>query len=136
MSQTDPIGDMLAMMKNGAERQKEKVTLSYSRMKESVCQVLKEEGYIEDVRRTEEEGAGPKGRFLHIFLRYDEDRKPLIRGLRRVSRPGRKVYRGVETIGKVLDGLGVAILTTSKGVMSDRKARKERVGGEVICKVW
>ncbi|MHC4607573.1 MAG: 30S ribosomal protein S8, partial [Planctomycetota bacterium] len=113
-------------------RQKERISLPYSRLKEGVSRVFKDEGYVADVQVTEEGGR----KTLHVYLRYDDDHKPIIRGLRKVSRPGRRVFRGVDGIGKVLDGLGVSVLTTSQGVMSDRRARKERVGGEVLCKIW
>ena len=105
-------------------------------MKEAVGKVLKEEGYVADVRTTGMEESNPKMRMLHVYLRYDEDRHSIIKGLKRVSRPGRRIFRGVSDLDKVLDGLGVSILSTSRGIMSDRKARKDRVGGEVICKVW
>lgn len=135
MSQTDPIGDMLAMIKNAVQRRKEKISLPHSRMKEAVARVLSDEGYVGDVRVTDpEEGSVIK--HLHVYFRYDEEMSPVFRALRRVSRPGKRVYRGVGDLGRVLDGLGVSVLSTSKGVMSDRKARTERVGGEVICKVW
>ena len=132
MASSDPIGDMLAMIKNAGQRTHERISLPHSKIKESVATVLKKEGYVEDVKMTEE------GIFktLHIYLRYDEDRKPIIKSLKRVSKPGRRIVKGVDDIEKVLDGLGVSILTTSRGVLSDREARKARVGGEVICKVW
>lgn len=136
MSASDPVGDMFAMMKNGLQRRKPKISLSHSRMKESVCRVLKEEGYIEDVQTVEDEKLGKKGRRLHVYLRYDAEGVSVIRGLHRVSRPGCRVYRGVRNLGKVLDGLGITVLSTPRGIVSDRKARREKLGGEVICKVW
>jgi len=137
MSQTDPVGDMLAMFHNAALRKKPRVAVPHSRMKEGVCRVLKEEGYVQDVQVVETPSrTGKPRRALHVYLRYDGDRRPMVRGLRRVSRPGCRVFRGVDDLGKVLDGLGISVLSTSRGLMSDRRARKERVGGEVICKVW
>ena len=135
MSQSDPVGDMLAIIKNGLKRGMEKVSLPHSKLKEAVCRVLKDEGYVQDVR-ADEASAPRKSRQLHVYLRYDENKRPLIRGIRRVSRPGCRVFRGLGDWEKVLDGLGITVISTSHGVVSDRAARKERVGGEVICKVW
>ncbi len=136
MSQTDPIGDMFAMMKNAVLRQKEKIQLPSSRQKSEICRVLKEEGYIEDCRVMNDEKLGDKRRWLHVYLKYDADRRPLFQGLKRVSKPGCRVFRGVDELKKVMDGLGITVLSTSRGILSDRTARKERVGGEIICRVW
>ena len=132
MSQTDPVGDLLAIIKNALQRRTEKVSLPHSKLKESVCIVLKDEGYLLDVKSTEEDGK----KTLHVYLRYDDESRAIIRGLKRVSRPGRRVFRGVKDLGKVLDGLGISVLSTSRGVISDRTARKDHLGGEIICKVW
>jgi len=135
MPSSDPVGDMIAMIKNACGRRHKRISLPHSRLKEGVAKVLRSEGYIADVKVT----ADDKKTFLrtlHLYLRYDDVGGPVITEIRRVSRPGCRIFRGVDRLGKVLDGLGVSVLSTSKGVLSDRQARKERVGGEMICKVW
>ncbi len=128
MSMTDPIADMLTRIRNAQMVEKPSVQVPHSKMKEALVRVLKEEGYIEDYQV---ERDGPKAT-LNIRLKYYAGR-PVIDRIERVSRPGRRVYRGVEELPKVLNGLGVAIVSTPKGVMTDRAARQARVGGEVIC---
>ena len=130
MTMTDPISDMLCRMRNAQMGLKESVSMPSSKQKVAIAQVLKEEGYINDFR-VEGEGAKP---VLTIALRYYEGR-PVISELRRVSKPGLRVYRGKSDVPKVLNGLGVAIISTSKGIMSDRKARLIGSGGEVVCYV-
>lgn len=132
MASSDPVGDMIAMIKNANARRHRRVSVRHSRMKEGICRVLREEGYLEDVRVVEEGGA----RYLHIYLKYDPEGEPVLTELRRVSRPGCRIFRGIDSIGKVRDGLGIAVLSTSKGILSDRQARRLRVGGEWICKAW
>ena len=135
MPSSDPVGDMLAVIKNGLQRKHKRVQVPHSRFKEGVAKVLQSEGYVEDVKTVETEGRATH-KSLHVFLKYDVDGGSVITNLRRMSKPGCRVFRGVDRIGKVLDGLGVTVLSTSKGIMSDRQARKQRVGGELICKVW
>lgn len=135
MPSSDPVGDMIAMLKNAAQRRHPKVSLPHSRLKEGVARVLQKEGYLEDVRVTADERR-PQIKTLHLYLRYDEEGGCVISEIRRVSRPGCRIFRGVERLGRVQDGLGIAVLSTSKGILSDRQARQERVGGEVLCKVW
>jgi small subunit ribosomal protein S8 len=135
MSMSDPIADMLTRIRNAMQRQHESVAMPHSGLKEAVAEVLKSEGYIENYEILPRE---PQN-VLRVQLKYVGDRRtrrPVITGLERVSRPGRRVYVGKKTAPWVLSGIGVAILTTSKGVMTDQRARRLGVGGEVLCKVW
>ncbi len=129
---TDPISDMLTRIRNGVMARHDRVEMPFSRLKEHIAQVLKSEGYVDDVRTSE--GEGPKR--LTVVLRYGRERESAIDGLRRVSTPGRRVYVRHDRIGKVCSGMGVSILSTSRGVMTDKEARKQRVGGELLCEVW
>ena len=130
MSMTDPIADMLTRIRNGQKARKLSVSMPASKQKEAVATVLKDEGYITGFE-TSGEGAAKS---LSIELKYYEG-APVIEKVRRVSKPGLRVYRGKEDLPKVLGGLGVAIVSTSAGVMSDRQAREKGIGGEVICVV-
>ena len=130
MSMTDPIADMLTRIRNGQKARKVGVSMPSSKQKIAVASVLKDEGYITDFS-TEGEGAT---KALNIELKYFEG-APVIESVRRVSKPGLRIYRGKEDLPKVLGGLGIAIVSTSAGVMSDRQAREKGIGGEVICVV-
>lgn len=132
MSMSDPIADMLTRIRNALQARFPKIQLPASSVKEDICRVLKEEGFIVDYRRIEDDKQG----LLEIVLKYTNDQKPVIQGIKRVSKPSLRVYAGSKDIESVLSGLGVAILSTSKGVMTDRKARRETVGGEILCNVW
>lgn len=135
MSMSDPIADMLTRIRNAVQRQHKTVTLPHSKIKEAVAEVLKEEGYIADFEVLPEI---PQS-IMRVQLKYVSDRRSkrsVITGLERVSSPGRRVYVGKKEIPWVLDGVGVAILTTSRGVMTDNKARSLGIGGEILCKVW
>jgi small subunit ribosomal protein S8 len=129
---TDPIADMLTRIRNGALARHDRVELPHSHLKEHVADVMKSEGYLDDVRVSE--GEDPK--MLTLVLRYGRDRQSAIDGLRRVSTPGRRVYVRHDRIGRVCSGMGISILSTSRGVMTDREARRQRVGGELLCEVW
>jgi len=129
---TDPIADMLTRIRNGALARHDRVELPHSRLKQHVAQVLKEEGFVDDVRVSD--GEGPHT--LTVVLRYGRDRQSAIDGMRRVSTPGRRVYVRHDRINRVCSGLGISILSTSRGVMTDREAKKQRVGGELLCEVW
>jgi small subunit ribosomal protein S8 len=135
MPSSDPVGDMLAMIKNAFGRRHKRVSLPHSRMKEGVAKVLRSEGYIEDVKMLTDEKK-PERKYLHLYLKYGSDGESVISDIKRVSKPGCRIFRGVDNLGRIMDGLGVQVLSTSKGIMSDRQARKQRVGGELICKVW
>lgn len=130
MSMSDPIADMLTRIRNGQLVDKRAVTMPSSKLKVAIAQVLKDEGYIEDFQIAGEAGKS----MLEIRLKYYAG-KPVIERIERVSRPGLRVYRGRDAIPQVMNGLGVAIVTTPRGVMTDRKARQTGVGGEVLCYV-
>jgi len=128
---TDPIADMLIRIKNAAQARKELAVLPYSKFKANLAQLLSQEGFVGAVTEV-------PGRFksLQISLKYDKQGNPVISGLKRVSKPGQRIYLPVERLPRTNSGLGVTIVSTSKGLLSDRQARKEKVGGEVVCQVW
>jgi len=128
---TDPIADMLTRIRNAAEAQHERTIIPSSNLKEQVAAILKQEGFIDDF--SVDEGVQKS---LTIVLKYGRDRQSAFVGMRRASRPGRRFYVGHRDIPRVQNGMGVAILSTSAGVMTDRDARDKRVGGEVLCEVW
>ena len=132
MSMTDPLADMFTRIRNGSTARFEKVDIPSSRMKREIARILKEEGFIKNFRVISGEGGHE---ILRVFLKYDANRKGVIH-IRRVSKPGRRVYVGVEGMPPVMSGLGVSILSTSKGILTDKAARKAHVGGEVLCQVW
>jgi small subunit ribosomal protein S8 len=128
---TDPIADMLTRIRNAAQAQHEHTVLPSSKLKEKLAEILKQEGFIDDYRV--EDGVQNS---LTVFLKYNRDRQSAFVGMRRASRPGRRLYVGHRDIPRVYNGMGVAILSTSVGIMTDRDARDKRVGGEVLCEVW
>lgn len=132
MSMTDPIADMLTRIRNACMVSHETVEVPASKLKLELAKVLKEEGYIADYA-VKEEG---KFKVINITLKYDANRKPVITKLERISKPGLRHYSKAKNLQKVLGGLGVAIVSTPKGLLTDRKARKENVGGEVLCYVY
>ncbi len=132
MGMTDPIADLLARIRNAQQVRHELVTCPSSKMKERICEVLKENGYIRGYK-VEADGSFPT---LVVELKYDSHNKPAIRGLKRISKPGRRYYVKHKEIPRVMNGLGVAILSTSQGILADKDARARNVGGEVICSVW
>lgn len=129
---TDPIADMLARIRNAGMAKHPELALPASNTKLAIARVLVESGFLEDVRVEAREGRAT----LVVRMRYDDDGQPLVDGLKRVSRPGRRVYVGHEEIPRVRNGLGVAVISTSKGILSDRAAREASVGGELLCEVW
>ncbi len=129
---TDPIGDMLVRLRNGARRHHEVVTIPASRLKREVLRVLQAEGFIQGVEQAVEDGHP----VIKIQLRYIGEGQSMITGLERISKPGCRVYVGSKEIPKVRNGIGVSILSTSKGVMTDRESRHAGLGGEVLCSVW
>ena len=131
MSVSDPIADTLTIIRNAQHARKETVEFPASKLLERVVNIFKADGYVEDVRLLKDEKQG----VLKVYLKYDGN-KPAIMGIKRVSRPGLRVYADNGQIPRVLNGLGTAVLSTSKGVVSDREARKLKVGGEVVCYVW
>jgi small subunit ribosomal protein S8 len=136
---TDPISDMLARLRNAVSAKHTRVDMPASKLKAEIARILQDEGYIQGFRIVEEpsEKTGRQPRqVIRLFLKYGPRGERVITGLARVSRPGRRVYLGVEDVPQVLGGLGTSILTTSRGVMTGRAARKAGVGGEVLCNVW
>jgi len=131
MSLSDPIGDMLARIKNSQMRNKKKVQLPSSKFKIKIAEVLKSEGYIIDFKIRDDE----KKPNLEIDLKYNSG-NPVINVIERVSKPGRRIFSSAESLPKINNGLGIAIVSTPKGVMSDVDARKQKIGGEIICKVF
>jgi small subunit ribosomal protein S8 len=129
---TDPIADLLARIRNGAHARHAQIVCPASRQKLAIANVLRDNGFVGDVR-VDESGTRRK---LVVGLRYDDEGRPVIAGMRRVSRPGRRVYVGYGRIPKVRSGLGLAVLSTSRGVLSDRAAREAKLGGELLCEVW
>jgi small subunit ribosomal protein S8 len=131
MSVSDPIADTLTIVRNAMHARKETVEFPASKLLERILGIFKADGYIEDFRLLKDEKQG----ILKVYLKY-ENNKPAIMGIKRVSRPGLRVYADNGGIPRVLNGLGTAVLSTSKGVLSDREARKLKIGGEVICYIW
>lgn len=131
MSMTDPIADMLARIRNALHAQHPSVTMPGSKQKKRICEILKEEGYISDFSWTDDDKQG----LLQIQLKYQGD-EAAIEGMRRISRPGQRAYARGDDIPKVHNGLGILIVSTSKGMMTDRAARRHGIGGELICSVW
>jgi small subunit ribosomal protein S8 len=132
MSMTDPIADMLTRVRNANSASKEKVSMPTSKKLVEIARILKEEGYIVDYEVIASKPVGT----LEITLKYGEKKEKIIRGLKRISKPGLRVYAGKDDLPRVLGGLGTAVVSTSKGVMTDRDARKAGVGGEVLAYIW
>jgi small subunit ribosomal protein S8 len=135
---TDPISDMLSRIRNAVTAKHARVDLPASKLKAEIARILQDEGYIQGYRLVEEpaEKGGTPRPLIRVFLKYGPHGEKVISGIERISRPGRRVYLGVEDEPAVLGGLGTNILTTSRGVMTGRAARKDGVGGEVLCNVW
>jgi small subunit ribosomal protein S8 len=129
---TDPIADLLTRIRNAQTAKHDGCVVPYSVIKQSIVQILKDEGYIADFEVVDNQGF----RNINIRFKYGKKFERVITNLKRISKPGLRVYCGYQDLPRVLDGLGVAIISTSKGVMSDRSARKSKVGGEVLCYVW
>jgi small subunit ribosomal protein S8 len=134
MTMTDPIADMLTRVRNANVAMHDTVRMPSSKVKEALAAILLREGYIEG--SSVQDDPGRPGRTLEIRMKYSPERKRTISGLRRVSKPGLRVYTGADKLPRVLGGLGVAVLSTSHGLMTDREARQRRMGGEVLCYVW
>jgi len=129
---TDPIADMLTRVRNACRAGHRKVDIPSSRMKREIARILKESGFVHNYAYIDDNRQG----YLRLYLKYSPDEESVIQGLKRESRPGLRRYVGKDEIPRILNGLGVAILSTSKGILTDRTARREGVGGEVICSVW
>ena len=129
---TDPIADMLTRIRNALAVNKERVEIPSSNMKKAIADIMLKEGYVSDVKLVEDGYAGK----LVVTLKYAGKKKSVINALQRISRPGLRVYANVENMPKVMDGLGIAIISTNKGVMTDKQAKAANVGGEVLCYIW
>ena len=132
MSMTDPVADMLTRIRNALQAAHEIVNIPSSTLKINLANVLKSEGYIKNLRIISD----GQHRYIRVFLKFDKNGVPVIEGLKRISKPSCRVYAGYNEIPEVLNGYGVNIVSTSKGIMTDREARKQKVGGEIICAVW
>ncbi len=130
---TDPIADLLTRIRNGHMANHDKVDIPSSRVKQEIVRILKDEGFIKNFKVVEPRGSFPS---IRVYLKYGHEGKPVIHGLKRVSKPGRRIYRGKHQMPKVLGGMGISIITTSQGIMTDRKALELGVGGEILCSVW
>jgi small subunit ribosomal protein S8 len=132
MSMTDPVADLLTRIRNAQRAGLEELDLPASKMKQRICEVLREEGFVREVFLKQDDVQGT----LHVVLKYDEGKRPAISEIRRQSKPGLRRYVRHTEIPKVMNGLGIAILSTSRGVLVDREARKQHLGGELIATVW
>lgn len=132
MSQTDPIADMLTRIRNAVQARKKEVSLPSSGIKIEIAKILREEGFIRNYKVIEDKKQG----ILNVILKYAEDNQNVITGIRRVSSPGCRIYCTKDSVPKVLDGLGLAIISTSKGLMSGQKCEETGIGGEVLCSIW
>ena len=132
MSMTDPIADMLTRIRNGIQARHDRVELPASKLKVEIARILKSEGFISNYKLVEDKVQGT----LRVYLKYSDDGEPVIHGIERISRPGRRVYRAKDEIPRVLGGLGLAIVSTSRGVLSGSEAAKSGIGGEILCQVW
>ena len=132
MSMTDPVADLLTRIRNALLAKHDRLDVPASKLKRNIVALLKAEGYIEDFEIIENTPQDT----LRVFLRYSQQGVPAMRRVSRVSKPGRRVYRGADDIKPVLNGLGTAIVSTSKGLLTDRQAREMRVGGEILCELW
>ena len=136
MTMTDPIADMLTRLRNANQAYHDEVSMPYSKLKAGVAEILKQEGYITSYNVTDNAAEGKPGQTLHIALKYGRNRERSIAGVRRISKPGLRVYAKHTGLPKVLGGLGVAIISTSQGLLTDRQANQKGVGGEVLAYVW
>lgn len=132
MVMTDPIADMLTRIRNANSVGHDKVEVPGSNIKKSIADILKKEGFVRDAEFISDDKQG----VIRLFLKYGKNQERVITGLKRISKPGRRVYASHDNVPRVLGGLGIAVLSTSSGIMTDKEARKARVGGEVICYVW
>jgi len=132
MSITDPVADMLTMIRNALAVKSSKVLIPFSQLKYGIAKTLEKEGFVEKI---EKRGRGPK-KNIEIVLKYAKDGTPAISGLKRISKPGQRIYLPYKKIKRVKGGYGIAIISTSKGLLTDKEARRQKTGGEVLCEVW
>ena len=129
---TDGIADMLTRIRNALMVRHEFVDIPYSKIKESIGEILKKEGFVSEIKAFTEKKPG----VLRVYLKYDPDKRGVIRGLKRISKPGRRVYAGADELPRVMGGIGIAMISTNRGVITDKEARSLRIGGEVLCFIW
>lgn len=132
MPVTDPIADMLVIVKNGVMAKKESVIVKGSKLNENILEILKKERFILNYKPIEDKKQGT----IKVYLRYEKDKRPALVGLRRVSKPGLRIYVKNDEIKSVYGGIGIALISTSKGVVTDKEAREKKIGGEILCEVW
>jgi small subunit ribosomal protein S8 len=130
----DPVSDLLNRLRNGMRAGHDRVEMPVSRLREDLLKVLASEGYVASYSRVEDKDKGRPA--LRVILKYDSDGEPIVTGLERVSRPGRRVYAGAKEIPEVLGGLGISIVSTSKGIVTGKAARESKLGGEILCNIW
>ncbi|HMK61416.1 MAG TPA: 30S ribosomal protein S8 [Dissulfurispiraceae bacterium] len=129
---TDPIADMLTRIRNSVLIKAEKVDIPASRLKVEIAKIMKEEGFIKSYKIIKDKKQG----ILRITLKYSQDNRPIVEGLKRISKPGRRVYVGKDEVPSVVGGMGIAVVTTPRGILTDKACRREGVGGEVLCYIW
>jgi small subunit ribosomal protein S8 len=129
---TDPIADMLTRIRNSVLIKSEKVDIPASRLKVEIAKIMKEEGFIKSYKIIKDKKQG----VLRVTLKYSPDNKPIVEGLKRISKPGRRVYVGKDEVPSVMSGIGIAVVTTPRGILTDKACRREGVGGEVLCYIW
>lgn len=134
MTITDPIADMLTIIRNAQRAKLEKVIVNSSKIKKSILEIVKREGYIKDFKEIEK--ADGKRKFLEIFLKYDKNGFPVIHSIEKISKPGIRIYRSYKELKPVMGGMGISIVSTNQGLITDKEARRKKVGGEVICRIW
>ncbi|AHC14310.1 30S ribosomal protein S8 [Salinispira pacifica] len=132
MSISDPVADMLTKIRNASMASFEKVDVTPSKLKLEIVKILKNEGYVKNFKKVTKDGID----VIRVFLKYDENDKPIIHGLQKISKPGRRVYSGYKELPRILNGYGTLIVSTSTGVTTGRKASEKKVGGELICSIW
>lgn len=132
MVMTDPIADFLARIRNGVKVRKKAISAPYSKVKLAISKILKEEGYLENFKIIEKEGK----KYIQVFPRYDEEGNPFLEEIKRISKPGRRIYMGYKDFKPLKGGFGFRIVSTHRGIMTDKEARKRKLGGEVICEVF
>lgn len=132
MAVSDPVADMLTKIRNASSAKYEKVDITTSKLKLEIVKILKNEGYIKNFKKVTQENIN----YIRVFLKYDEKEKPVIKGLKKISTPGRRIYSGYKEMPRIYNGHGVLIISTSTGVITGKKAAEKMVGGELICSVW
>lgn len=132
VSQTDPLGDMITVIRNANRARKEKVDIPFSKLKMEIIKIFKNEGFIKNFKLIEDKNKS----YIRVYLKYTTGGEPVIHNLRRVSKPGLRIYKKKDEIPRVFNGYGTSVISTSKGVLTDKKAREQNVGGEVLCYIW